>query len=203
MIGIINCGTGNSKSISSAASKLNLDTLICSNKTDLQKVKKLILPGVGAFGSFMENLHEAELFDEIIKLVRNGMPILGICVGFQSLFSDCNEFGSHKGFNFINGSVRKIVEKNILKIPHIGWNNCEIKNFDNLFKNLSNEQDFYFCHSYEVLQVDKKLILSQTFYGHEIISSIKKDNIYGVQFHPEKSQQNGLTLLKNFGEYCG
>ena len=202
MIGIIDVGTGNSKSISSAATKLNLKTLMCSNKKDLKKIKKLILPGVGAFGKFMENLHKSELFDEITKLVHDGMPILGICVGFQSLFSDCNEFGIHKGFNFINGNVKKMDKKNTEKIPHMGWNNCEIKSFDNLFKNLNNKLDFYFCHSYEASKVDEKLILSKTNYGHEIISSIKKDNIYGVQFHPEKSQQNGLTILKNFGEIC-
>ena len=198
MIGVVNIGTGNSKSLIEAYKKLNINASLCSEPNHLKKIKKLILPGVGAFGKFMENLHQQKLYDPIRKLTLDGMPILGICVGFQSLFTDCNEFGMHEGFNVIKGNVKKLDSKNTSKVPHMGWNNCEIFSFDNLFKNLDNNLDFYFCHSYEVLNVSEKFILSNTYYGHNIISSVKNENIFGVQFHPEKSQNNGLKILDNF-----
>lgn len=198
MIGVINVGTGNAKSIIEAYKKLNLDVSLCEKPNHLKQIKKLILPGVGAFGKFMENLHRSELYDPIKKLTLNGMPILGICVGFHSLFTDCNEFGKNDGFNFIKGNVKKLDFQNTIKVPHMGWNNCEINSYDNLFKDVNNKLDFYFCHSYEAQSVEEKFILSKTEYGHDIISAVKNDNIFGVQFHPEKSQNNGLKILKNF-----
>lgn len=198
MIGIINAGTGNAKSIIEAYKKLNIEATLCYTPDHLKSIKKIILPGVGAFGKFMENLHINKFYEPIKKLTKNGMPILGICVGFQSLFTDCNEFGMTDGLDFIRGNVKKMDQKNTFQIPHIGWNSCKINSNENLFKEIDNNLDFYFCHSYEASNVEDQFILSKTYYGHDIVTSVKKDNILGVQFHPEKSQNNGLKILKNF-----
>jgi glutamine amidotransferase len=198
MIGLIDIGIGNTQSLFFLIKKMGFDCIKCKKEEDLNNIDKIILPGVGAFGQFINELRKNNLFESIEKRVNNGIPILGICVGFEVLFTDCDEFGFHNGFNFIKGNVRKLHTSKKYKLPHVGWNNLKIKNKKNLFKDLDNNNDFYFCHSYVVKNVEENNILSLTDYSIEFISSVSKNNIFGVQFHPEKSQENGKKIIKNF-----
>ncbi len=198
MIGLVDVGIGNTQSLFSLIKKMGFDCIKCKKKGDLNKINKIILPGVGAFGQFIDELKKNNLFDPIKKEVNNGIPILGICVGFEVLFTDCDEFGFHNGFNFIDGNVRKLKTSKNHKLPHVGWNNLKIKNKNKLFKDLNDNNDFYFCHSYAVKNVNHNYVLSLTDYSIDFISSVSKDNIFGVQFHPEKSQENGKKIINNF-----
>ena len=139
----------------------------------------------------------------INKKLSDNIPILGVCVGFQVLFDKSYEFGENKGLSYLEGEIEsfKKYSKNI-KIPHVGWNECKIVNENKLFDGIKNNSDFYFTHSYLLKNLNDNFVLTETKYDINFISSINKDNIYGVQFHPEKSQSSGLRLLKNFNENC-
>lgn len=201
MIGIINTGIGNIPSVLSALKKIEKDTLLCTNKNDLDKVKKIILPGVGSFKVFNEKINDTELFYPIQNKVKNGIPILGICLGFHALFEKSIEYGVFEGLNLIKGEVVKINSlKKGIKVPHIGWNSCKFHKDCKLFKGIKNESDFYFTHSYTPINYDNNFVSSFSNYEVDLVSAIEKENIFGVQFHPEKSQKNGLKLLKNFCE---
>ena len=201
MIGIINTGIGNIPSVLSALKKIDENTILCGNKSDLDKVNKIILPGVGSFKAFNKKINDKELFYPIQNKVNNGIPLLGICLGFHALFEKSIEYGVFPGLDLIKGEVVKINSlKKGIKIPHIGWNSCHFNKDSILFKGIKNKSDFYFTHSYTPINYDKNLV--STFSTHEVnlVSAIEKENIFGVQFHPEKSQKNGLKLLKNFCE---
>lgn len=198
MIGLVDINIGNTQSLFALIKRLNHKVKLCKTKDDLTNIDKLILPGVGAFGKFINELKERKIFDEINKYVRNGMPLLGICVGYQVLFENCEEFGFHSGFNFLKGNIKKFDVTKGIKIPHVGWNNLNFQKNSLLLKNISEDNDFYFCHSYTAQGVDNHDILSKTNYECEFVSSIQKNNIYGVQFHPEKSQENGKKIINNF-----
>ncbi len=199
MIGIINTGLGNIPSISSALNKLDCSFILCSNKNDLDRVNKIILPGVGSFKSFHEKIQNNNMFNLIDERVKNGTPILGICLGFHALFEKSLEFGNYNGFNFIKGKVENLTKLKISqRVPHVGWNNCKIVKDSELFNNISNGSNFYFTHSYTPINVNEKFILCKTIYGIDLITAVQKENIFGTQFHPEKSQKAGLELLKNF-----
>ncbi len=201
MIGVVDTGIGNIPSVCSALKKLNQDFILCSNKNDLDRVEKIILPGVGSFKTFFENIHRKKILNEISNRVKNGMPILGICLGFHALFESSNEFGNFEGFNFIDGKVRNIKNLNILeRVPHVGWNNCKIIKNSKIFNNIPNNTNFYFTHSYTPIGVQEKSIIGTVDYGKEIIVAVQNQNIFGVQFHPEKSQKQGLRLMQNFIE---
>tara|TARA_A100001015_G_scaffold297500_1_gene379097 strand:+ start:670 stop:1284 length:615 start_codon:yes stop_codon:yes gene_type:complete len=202
-LGLVDLDTGNLASLESAIRKLNINYKICKNKFDFEKVDKIILPGVGAFKDFMQKLNNTGI-DRIIKdRILKNIPLLGVCVGFQVLFSDSNEYGKSKGLNILKGNILNFQDlKNTIKVPHVGWNECKIKQKNELFYNIDDSSDFYFTHSYLVQNCDDEITLSTTEYEIDFISSIKKKNIYGVQFHPEKSQSNGLKVLKNFHERC-
>tara|TARA_B100000242_G_C42888228_1_gene412086 strand:- start:6 stop:617 length:612 start_codon:yes stop_codon:yes gene_type:complete len=203
MIGIIDLDTGNIASLIAALKKLNLKFKICKSQFDCENVNQLILPGVGAFKDFMEKIKT----NKIDKLLKNKLskkiPILGICVGFQVLFNKSYEFGENKGLSYINGDIESFnnYSKNI-KIPHVGWNECKILNPNKLFDGIEDNSDFYFTHSYMLKNLNKDMILTETKYGINFVSSVKLENIYGVQFHPEKSQISGLKLLRNFNDFC-
>ncbi|RPG19016.1 MAG: imidazole glycerol phosphate synthase subunit HisH [Pelagibacteraceae bacterium TMED124] len=202
MIGIIDYGLGNIRAFSNIYKSLNIEYRIVKKSEELKDVSKIILPGVGAFDDAMNKFNISGLRDGVEKMILNNkIPLLGVCVGMQMLAESSDE-GSEKGLGWINSSV-KIFDaktiKNNTKLPHMGWNTIDIisKN-EPLFKDLEQESSFYFLHSYYFDCKDKKNIISETEYGNRYTSAVRSDNIYGVQFHPEKSHKNGITLLNNF-----
>lgn len=203
MIAIIDYGVGNLFSVQKAFASLGADARITNAVQDIEKAEKLVLPGVGAFGDCMKNLEATGLIPTLQRFVRDGdKPMLGICVGLQILFEGSEESPGAKGLGFFKGMVKKIQAPG-LKVPHMGWNALEIRpereNVD-LFKGLNDKPYVYFVHSYHAVPADKSIITSVTQYNEEITASVAKDNIQATQFHPEKSGDVGLTILKNFLE---
>jgi len=195
---VVDYGMGNLKSVTNAINYLGYNVFVSNKASEIEKANALVLPGVGSFCQAIENLKKLEL-DIIIKSLCNDkkIPLLGICLGMQILGNDSNEGGFNKGLSLIPGHVRKIPSKDSFRLPHIGWNNITIKNKNPIFKNINTDSSFYFVHSYR-FECDQSFISSSTEYSSTIVSSIQKENIFGVQFHPEKSHKNGLLLLKNF-----
>ncbi|MBP7710014.1 MAG: imidazole glycerol phosphate synthase subunit HisH [Rickettsiales bacterium] len=199
---IIDYGAGNVESVVNALRMVGGDEeIVISNKiSDLKSAHHLILPGVGAFGDCMAGLGAIEgLASEIRKqaLVEK-KPFLGICVGMQVLASIGYENGEHPGLGFINGKVEKIVAKDGLKIPHMGWNEIILKAEHPVLKDIKSGEHFYFANSYHFICQNEHNVLAQVEYGSKLNVAIAKDNIFGAQFHPEKSGEAGLKLLKNF-----
>lgn len=193
MIVIINYGSGNLKSIRNGFSKIGESAVISDDIYEMEKADALILPGVGAFGSAMEQL---ENYKELIHdHVNAGKPFLGVCLGQQILFTKSEESEGIKGLDVLKGEVLRLPEG--LKIPHMGWNNLEIKNKCMLFEGMNNEY-MYFVHSYYVKPEDENVIAATTNYGIDIPAAICKDNVFATQFHPEKSGEVGLNILRNF-----
>ena len=203
MIAIINYGVGNLFSLESSFNKLNFDVKITSDPDEIKNSDKIILPGVGAFGDAAEKLFNSGLAEILIDQARDGKLILGICLGMQLLFETSHEFGIYKGLGLIPGEVRaisEIIPKNLnLKIPQMGWNSLNIKRHDEILKNTSQNEFVYFVHSYSVRCPDE-FITSTTDYGADVVASVSNKNIFGVQFHPEKSSDAGLKILKSFCE---
>ena len=202
-IGIIDLETGNIGSLESAILKLNIPYKLCKTFFDLESVQKIILPGVGAFGDFMEKMKVTGIDKVILNKLSEGIPILGVCVGFQVLFQQSTEQGKFDGLSILDGKIDSFstMSKN-LQIPHVGWNECHYAKENPLFYEINNNTDFYFSHSFFLKEFNKNHVLCTTNYGLGFVSAVNKKNIYGVQFHPEKSQAAGLKLLKNFYELC-
>ena len=199
-INIVKSGVGNIGSVVRVINDLEYESKIINNPNEFSETKKIILPGVGSFDSFINSLKSKKLFNKIQDLVINkNYSILGICVGMQSLFLESEE-GTETGLGFINSKCKKFDSK-IKKVPHIGWNNIIIKKQNKLFDDIENNY-FYFAHSYNINDTEKEFTLSTTKYIYEFVSSISWKNIYGVQFHPEKSFQQGKQVIKNFIEKC-
>ncbi len=194
-INIIDYGVGNTFSISKSIEHLNFKCNFVKKRSDLIKNKKIILPGVGSFPDCVKLLKKNKLHLSIIEEVNKGTPLLGVCVGMQLLMNYSFEIKKTKGLSLIDGYVQKIKSDKINKVPNIGWRQVK---FDNkFFKNKKNF--FYFVHSYKLVLKNKKIQVGYIKYGNNIIpASIKKDNINGCQFHPEKSGKDGLSFLKNF-----
>lgn len=199
MITIIDYGLGNLTSVKNALVKLGVKNQITNKISVLEKSDALILPGVGAADVAMKNLKDQKIDKVILEHVKKGKPILGLCLGMQLLLSFSEE-GNVRCLDIIPGIVKKF---NIeLKIPQIGWNNVKItNNKSSITNNISNNSYFYFVHSYYCSPDDKKVIIGTTQYGIKFASVIQKDNIFGAQFHPEKSDNVGLQLLRNFSEF--
>ena len=201
MIAIIDYGVGNLFSLASSFKAINFDVVVTSKPDEILEADKIILPGVGAFGDAAEKLFNSGLAEPLKIQAAKKIPLLGICVGMQLLFDVSYEFGEHKGLGLIPGEIKAISEiiPNDLKIPQIGWNSLNIKNFGGVFKNSKQGEYVYFVHSYSAF-CDEKYITSKTEYGAEITASVANENIFGVQFHPEKSGEAGLKILKAFCE---
>jgi|TARA_B100001971_G_C18223324_1_gene558681 glutamine amidotransferase len=198
MIAIIDYGAGNLRSVKNALDYLKVDSIITSNPNDIKKAEKLILPGVGSFGDTINSLEEKTLIKTIKEQIKNKKPYLGICLGLQILFEGSEESPDAKGLGIFKGDVKRFKE---LKVPQIGWNSINIKNKKSkLLKGIETNSYFYFVHSYYVEPKDKSIILTKTDYGVNFVSGIEKDNIFAVQFHPERSGDIGLKILKNFVE---
>jgi len=203
MITIIDYKTGNYGSVLNMLKKIGAEAVISSDILDIEKADKLILSGVGSFDTGIKNLQELEILPVLNKKVlENKTPILGICLGMQ-LFAKKSEEGKLTGLGWIDAEVVKFKfdkNKSDFKIPHMGWNIVETKKINVLFKNMTEEQRFYFVHSYHLMCDNEKDIIAETNYGYEFVSAIQKENIFGIQFHPEKSHKFGMRLLKNFVE---
>tara|TARA_B100000427_G_C15485160_1_gene584927 strand:+ start:389 stop:1006 length:618 start_codon:yes stop_codon:yes gene_type:complete len=202
MIGIISYGLGNINAFSNIYKSLDIPSIIVNKYEELDNVKKIILPGVGAFDDAMNKFNESGLRDPVEKMVlKNNIPLLGVCVGMQIL-GDSSDEGSQKGLGWINGKIKLIDTSNIshqTKLPHMGWNSISIiNNNDPLFNNINNGDRFYFLHSYYFKCKDNKQVIAESKYGIDFSCAVKINNIYGVQFHPEKSLKNGIKLLYNF-----
>ena len=201
MIAIIDYGVGNLFSLSSSFKALGFDTVVTGDEKTIRLSDKLILPGVGAFEDAIAKLKSTELDKVIIDEVTKGKKLLGICLGMQILFEKSYEYGIHSGLGLIKGEVVPM-ENNIpkdLKIPHIGWNKLKFKGSNPLFKYIKDGDHVYFVHSYYADNCDDTVIAT-TEYGEELTAAVAKDNVFGCQFHPEKSGEVGLKILKAFCE---
>ena len=201
MIVIIDYGMGNLKNVYNALKHLNIPSKVSNEISEIKGANKLILPGVGAFNKAMYNLNNRGLTDVIKDKVNSGTPILGICLGMQMLFQKGYENGECNGLSFIDGNVKLLEPKEKVKIPHIGRNRLEYNGQNDLIKGLDENSFVYYVHSYAATNMnDKNLIGFSNYGGIKVPSIVCKDNVYGTQFHPEKSGEVGLKILKNFGE---
>lgn len=198
-IAIIDYGVGNTHSVMEAIRTLGYSIVLTSDPDKMAKADALVLPGVGAFGAAMDNLKERDLIDPLNKLVlEHRKPILGICLGMQLLANLSEENGVHEGLGWVPGKVVRINGNENLRVPHVGWNDVEVKYREPLFERLKGNCNFYFDHSYHFECSKSENVAAVVQYGIPLVAAVKNDNIHGVQFHPEKSQVNGLRLLKGF-----
>jgi glutamine amidotransferase len=201
---IIDYGLGNIRSMYNAIEYVNLiPPIITADDKIIKYADSLILPGVGAFGEGMKNINNLGLNFQILDFVKTGKPFLGVCLGMQMLFDESEEFGITKGLGLISGKVLKFVNEDNLKLPHIGWNNIEKPSDDRwnntILTNINENSDMYFVHSYFAEPKHNENILSNTQYGNQVFcSAVNLNNVYGTQFHPEKSSKTGLQILENF-----
>ena len=203
MIAIIDYDAGNLKSVEKALLSMNEECIITRDSKEILTADKVILPGVGAFGDAMDKLKSFELDKVIKEVAAKGTPFLGICLGLQLLFEGSDESQGVEGLHILDGSIKKIPDKEGLKIPHIGWNSLDLINQGRLFKGLSKEPYVYFVHSYYLEAADNNIVKATTEYSTTIHASVEKDNVFACQFHPEKSSTVGLQILKNFTEIQG
>lgn len=204
MIAIVDYGVGNLFSLSSSLKALGIESELTADPTRLQQADQVILPGVGAFGDAMKKLQATGLDQAVKQLAASGKPLLGICLGMQLLFDSSEEFGQQAGLGLIPGRVVSLKEafeqKGIdLKVPHIGWNPITIKQTSPLLKNIQEQDQFYYVHSFYATDCESHLVATSE-YGVSVPGIVAKDNVYGTQFHPEKSGKVGLALLQAFAE---
>jgi imidazole glycerol-phosphate synthase subunit HisH len=201
MIAIIDYGMGNLRSVSKAFEAVGHEAIVTRDVASIQNASHVVLPGVGAFGDCMVNVKHYGLIEPIKAAIQSGKPFLGICLGFQLLFSESEEFGCHQGLDIFQGKVRAFSKGHALKVPHMGWNQVNVQRSCPLFEGVPDGANWYFVHSFFVDPTDKQLTATTTTYGIPFTSSIWKDNVVACQFHPEKSQAVGLQLIKNFGAW--
>ncbi len=206
MIAIVDYGMGNLRSVEKALEKVGFAAAITRSPRQIAAADAVILPGVGAFKDCMDNLEQFDLITPVLKAIASGKPFLGICLGLQLLFSESLEFGRHPGLDVIKGVVKPFSPtltdpdnpRELLKIPHMGWNSIRRLKPVPALNNINDGDYFYFVHSYYVAPEDEKVIATVTDYGTEFVSAIAFDNVLATQFHPEKSQQQGLKILRDF-----
>jgi len=203
MIAIIDYGMGNIHSVQKALQSQGAQTLVTNKPSEIKSCQKLVLPGVGAFDDAMKELKKQGLIAVLSEQIKNKKVFLGICLGMQLLFQDSEEANKTRGLGFLKGSVKKFSGQEGLKVPHMGWNQLEKPSAEcPLLKNVPDNSYVYFCHSYFPEPKDKSIIAATTDYAIDFTSVVWQDNIYGVQFHPEKSQAIGLKILENFVKLC-
>ncbi len=196
MIAIIDYGMGNLRSVQKAFEYLGNKAVITQQPSEIQKADKVVLPGVGAFRDAMQTIKQKGIDKVLYDVVEQKKPLLGICLGMQMFFEKSYEYGEHKGLGILQGEIVKLPEN--VKIPHMGWNSLNIKKKSPLFEWLSQEPYVYFVHSYH-LNTEADIVSATTYYGKEIQVAAQKENVFALQFHPEKSGDVGLNILQNFG----
>ncbi len=197
---IIDYGVGNFRNVQKAFQAIGADAEITDSVEAVSSAKTLVLPGVGAFGDAMNNLYERGLHQPVLDAVRAGKPLFGICVGMQLLFDQSEEMGQHRGLGILPGKVVRFPQG--LTVPHMGWNQIEPERPHPLLNDIDKGDFAYFAHSYYVVSKDPDNIVAQTNYGRPYPSIVGRDNVCAIQFHPEKSQQVGMQILKNFVEFA-
>ncbi len=199
---IVDYGLGNVRSVAGAIEHLGYTVLISSRVEDLTAADRLILPGVGAFGDGMKNLHDRGLIEPLGRLVlEQRKPILGICLGAQLLAKESDEFGHHQGLGWIDASVVRLEPSDpALKVPHVGWDELAQTTSSPLFEQVPPDALFYYVHSYHVRCADEAVVIGRCDYGLSFVAAYQQGHIFGTQFHPEKSQRHGLQILRNFVE---
>ena len=198
MIAIIDYDAGNLKSVEKALVSLGEEVLVSRDSSEILQADKVILPGVGSFGDAMNNLDKFGLVDTIKKVTGNGTPFLGICLGLQLLFKESDETPGAEGLDILPGKILKIPAKEGFKIPHMGWNSLDVKPGAKLFRGLEGNPYVYFVHSYYLKAADEGIVAATTEYTTHIHASVESGNVFACQFHPEKSSDVGLKILKNF-----
>jgi len=195
---VIDAGTGNLRSVWIAVKSLGCEAVFTRDPADVRHGSRVILPGVGAFGAFMQGLRTSGMAEAVLEAARSGMPLLGICVGMQALCDMGLEGGTHQGLGLLEGTVEHFPAQNGLKMPHTGWNQLQFTGDTLLFGGLRSGCHAYFNHSYICRARNDRDVSAVTCYEDEFCSAVARGNLYGVQFHPEKSQRVGMTILKNF-----
>ena len=205
MIAVIDYGMGNLRSVQKALEFVGAKVIVTHDPDLILSADSVVLPGVGAFKDCMANLNKLSLIDPIRKFIDSGKPFLGICLGLQVLFEESEEYGPVPGLGILPGKVVKFIDGSSdtrkgpqIKIPHMGWNQIKVKKNAPLFAGVGNSPYFYFVHSYYVVPEDPEMVATVTHYGIEFVSGIQHKNIYAFQFHPEKSQTLGLSILEQF-----
>lgn len=198
MIAIIDYDAGNIKSVEKAFAALSAEAVVTRDAKTILQADKVVLPGVGSFGDAMEKLHRYGLVSVIRQVIERGTPFLGICLGLQLLFESSEESPGVSGLGILEGKVLRIPERDDLKVPHIGWNSLHFLNDGRLFSGIQEESYVYFVHSYYLEAKDPKVVTAVSEYGVKIHASVERGNVFACQFHPEKSSDTGLSILRNF-----
>ncbi|MBO5208994.1 MAG: imidazole glycerol phosphate synthase subunit HisH [Lachnospiraceae bacterium] len=198
MVAIIDYDAGNIKSVEKAVIALGHEAKVTRDRNEILSAKHVILPGVGSFGDAMGKLHEYGLVEIIHEVVEKKIPFLGICLGLQLIFESSEESDGVEGLGILPGKIVRIPDKEDLKIPHIGWNSLKFPNKGRLFEGLPENSYVYFVHSYYLQAQEPEIVMATTEYSTLIHASVEKDNVFACQFHPEKSSEVGMTILKNF-----
>ncbi len=203
MIAIIDYGAGNIQSVSKALKHIGCDCFITNKKDEILSADGAVLPGVGSFGDTVDSLNKYGIKEAVIEFIKSGNPFLGICLGLQLLFPGSEESEGAEGLGIFDGTITKIPNGDGLKIPHMGWNSLKITKDSRLFKGIEENPYVYFVHSYFLNAADKSIVAAQTEYGVTIDAAVEKGNVFATQFHPEKSGNTGLRILKNFVDIVG
>lgn len=198
MIGIVDYGMGNLRSVQKAFEAVGYSAPILSEARQIGGASKIVLPGVGAFGDAMDNLRKRSLLDPLLEAAGRGVPLLGICLGLQLFFEESEELGTHKGLGILRGRIRRFPPG--LHVPQIGWNQILVRRERAILAGVPEGSFFYFVHSYYADPADEGDVLATTDYGIDYASVVGSETVFGIQFHPEKSQELGLRILKNFGD---
>ena len=200
MIAIIDYGAGNIQSVAKALRHIGCDCIVTKNKEEILAADGAVLPGVGSFGDTVDTMNAYGIKETVKEYIAGGKPFLGICLGMQLLFPESEESPGADGLGVFQGSITRIPAADGLKIPHMGWNSLDIKKHGRLFKGIADNPYVYFVHSYFLNAADKSIVAAQTQYGVTIDAAIEQGNVFATQFHPEKSGDVGLRILKNFAD---
>ena len=200
MIAIIDYGAGNIQSVSKALRHIGCDCFVTRDREEILSANAAVLPGVGSFGDTVDSLNQFGIKETAVEFIKSGKPFLGICLGLQLLFPESEESPGAQGLGVFEGSITKIPNGGGLKIPHMGWNSISIKKGSRLFRGIADNPYVYFVHSYFLHAADRSIVAAQTEYGVTIDAAIECGNVFATQFHPEKSGDVGLQLLRNFAE---